>query len=255
MRYMNLNYMSLSRSRFPRTAGLLAGAVLMFGALPGAWAQSFPTTMTFTGTGTLSMAEAGYPGYTDVLSSISLTGSGLNVATAVDPSDPYYQYGADEHVTSSFASFNVSGNVTLSPTGNPSTGPISLTDVANPTFTLSTAFNDYHTTGVGVVFYPPDEGSDYTGNVANRTVPIFWTDYVTGSSVDSAVFPFFVTTRPDDLVLGTIDKSADSVTYHNSTFALATSENLNDPYIVYTRDITITSANLPPITPVPNRPG
>jgi hypothetical protein len=255
--------MSLSRSRFPRAAGLLAGAVLMFGALPGAWAQSFPTTMTFNGTGTLFMADAEYAGFADVPSSISLSGYGNNVATALNPAD---NFGFDEYVSSSFDSFNVNGNVTLSPTGNSANiyGPatIGLTENAYTTFPLiSTTFNPYYTAKLGVVFYPPEPEPDttnYTGNVANPASVSFYTDASATATIpfNPTRFQFSVGTGAGNLVLGsTFLQSGDSVTYYDSTFTLGTSVIWDDPDIVYTGDLTITSANLAPITPVPEPSG
>ena len=199
------------------------------------------TTISFNGSGgNLDMSSGGWAvtGVPDPILTVSMTGTGVNTATANGGGGyniaSFFNVFADVSIPNSYGPTGSSFSITqpTSRNGNPiiATDP-GLTVTAPPSTAAGNSFSAFDG------LFPPLSGSEYTGSVTN-TAPHFF-QY---NSTD-----FYLTFKgPVSLTLGdtpTVVQSGDSYSYYYPDSELELTANIvfNDPVVDFTGTVEITT--------------
>jgi hypothetical protein len=238
---MSKKNLASTRARILSACHYLAISLLMFGFVPGVWAQTWDTTISFNGSGgDLDMSSGGWAvtGVPDPILTVSMTGTGVNTATANGGGGyniaSFFNVFADVSIPNSYGPTGSSFSITqpTSRNGNPiiATDP-GLTVTAPPSTAAGNSFSAFDG------LFPPLSGSEYTGSVTN-TAPHFF-QY---NSTD-----FYLTFKgPVSLTLGdtpTVVQSGDSYSYYYPDSELELTANIvfNDPVVDFTGTVEITT--------------
>lgn len=136
------------RPRFQRIACVLAVSLAMFGSLPSVWAQTWNSTISFTGSGDIYSSP---PGATALPTTVTVTGTGVTTVTPV---------GSGEYSVTSV--FDIS-SMLVAITGANSTIP--TFDIADGGITLTAP--EYTANLVDLSPAPLELSANYAGDVAD----------------------------------------------------------------------------------------
>jgi hypothetical protein len=252
---MSKKSLASSRTRLLPGCRYLAIPLLMFGFVPGVWAQPWDTTISFNGSGSLNDSANTYPGESVPVSVqfSSLAGSPPSTGSTTAAFN-----GGDEFAISS--SLNVFADVSIPNRtdyqNNPVPGAFSITQPVGPrpsytptgtdlglTLTSSSIATANSSPPFGGLF-PPTSGTVYTGSDNVRNVNFFQDDgYNLNIEFNGAVTLTLgntptLTTTPDPSLPG---DDFYSYTYADSVLEVQATIGGGDPAVDFTGPLTITT--------------